>query len=63
LFDPKTRTTVWSGKYQHDEPAQGKKVQDVVEAMDRNVHAGLQQLIGELSQYFASHPPQAPPAN
>jgi len=63
LFDPKTRTTVWSGKYQHDEPAQGKKVQDVVEAMDRNVHAGLQQLTGELSQYFASHPPEPQPAN
>jgi ABC-type uncharacterized transport system auxiliary subunit len=62
LFDPKTRTTLWSSKYQHDEPAQGKKVQDMVEAMDRNVHAGLQQLTGELSQYFASHPPQ-PPAN
>ena len=63
LFDPKTRTTLWSSRYQHDEPAQGKKVQDVVAAMDRNVHAGLQQLIGELSQYFASHPPQPPPAN
>lgn len=63
LFDPKNRTVVWSGRYQHDEPAQGKKVQDVIEAMDRNVRAGLQQLSGELSQYFASHPPQQTPAN
>ena len=61
LFDPKTRTTVWSGRYEHDEPAQGKTVQAVVEAMDKNVHAGLQQLTAGLSEYFASHPVQQQP--
>lgn len=63
LFDPKTRTTVWSGKYEHDEPAQGKTVQAVVEAMNKNVHAGLQQLTTGLSEYFASHPVEQPAGN
>jgi ABC-type uncharacterized transport system auxiliary subunit len=63
LFDPKTRTTVWSGKYEHDEPAQGKTVQSVVEAMNKNVHAGLQQLTTGLSEYFASHPVEQPAGN
>lgn len=61
LYDPKARATVWSGSYTHDEPVNGGKkasVSDVVEALDRNVKAGLTQLTGELSQYFASHPPQ-----
>jgi ABC-type uncharacterized transport system auxiliary subunit len=60
LYDPKAGATVWSAHYTHDEPVNGKKVSDVVEALDRNVHAGLTQLTGELAQYFASHPPQAP---
>ena len=63
LFDPKTRTTVWSSKYEHDEPAQGKTVQSMVEAMNRNVHAGLQQLTAGLGEYFASHPVQQPVGN
>ena len=63
LFDPKTRTTVWSSKYEHDEPAQGKTVQAVVEAMNKNVHAGLKQLTTGLSEYFASHPVEQPAGN
>jgi ABC-type uncharacterized transport system auxiliary subunit len=58
LFDPKSGTTLWSSSYSHDEPVTGKAVADVVEAQDRNVNAGLSQLTGQLSQYFASHPPQ-----
>jgi ABC-type uncharacterized transport system auxiliary subunit len=59
LFDPKSGATLWSSAYTHDEPVSGKKVSDVVEALDRDVRAGMTQLIGELGQYFASHPPQA----
>ena len=59
LFDPKAGATVWSGSYTHDEPVNGKTVSDVVEALDRNVKAGLAQLTGQLSQYLASHAPQA----
>jgi ABC-type uncharacterized transport system auxiliary subunit len=58
LFDPKAGVTVWSNSYTHDEPVNGKKVSDVVEALDRNVNAGLTQLTGQLAQYFASHPPE-----
>ncbi|MFZ3214620.1 MAG: ABC-type transport auxiliary lipoprotein family protein [Candidatus Acidiferrales bacterium] len=58
LYDPVTRTTVWSQIYTHDEPVQGKTVANVVEAMDRNVTTGLQQLSAGITQYFASHPPQ-----
>jgi ABC-type uncharacterized transport system auxiliary subunit len=62
LFDPNTRTTVWSHRYEHDEPAQGKTVKDVVEAMDKNVRAGLQQITAGISEYFATHPVQQPQA-
>jgi ABC-type uncharacterized transport system auxiliary subunit len=65
LFDPKSHATVWSTRYEHDEPAQGKTVKDVVEAMDKNVHAGLQQIAKGLSEYFASRPvePEQPSTN
>jgi len=59
LFDPKAGATVWSGSYTHDEPVNGKKVSDVVEALDHNVSAGLSQLNAGLLQYFMSHPPKA----
>jgi ABC-type uncharacterized transport system auxiliary subunit len=58
LFDSKAGMDVWSDSYSHDEPAHGKTMLDVVEALDRNVRAGLQQLATNLGQYFASHPPQ-----
>ena len=58
LYDPATRTTVWSQIYTHDEAVQGKTVPDIVIAMDKNVTAGLQQLTAGIEQYFVSHPPQ-----
>jgi ABC-type uncharacterized transport system auxiliary subunit len=63
LFDSKAGATVWISKYAHDEAVNGKSVADVIEALDRNVHAGMQQLTAELSQYFASHPPEPPPTH
>jgi ABC-type uncharacterized transport system auxiliary subunit len=56
LFDPKSGAVVWSGAYSHDEPVQGKTVSDVVQALDHNVQAGMQQLVSGLGQYIASHP-------
>lgn len=56
LFDPKTEATIWSDSYAHDEPVTGKKVSDVVEALDRNVSTGFAQLASHLGQYFAAHP-------
>jgi ABC-type uncharacterized transport system auxiliary subunit len=58
LYDPKSAATVWSDSYSQDEPVQGKKVEDVVAALDQNVKTGMNQLASDLSQYFASHPPQ-----
>jgi len=59
LYDPAAHTTVWSQIYTHDEPVQAKIVPAIVEAMDKNVTAGLQQLSAGISQYFVSHPPQS----
>jgi ABC-type uncharacterized transport system auxiliary subunit len=56
LYDPKSATTVWSNSYTHDEPVTGKTVANVVEALDRNVRAGLTQLTAGLGQYLSSHP-------
>jgi cholesterol transport system auxiliary component len=58
VFDPKTGTVVWSQTYSHDEPVQDKTVSAVVEALQRNVEAGLGQLVGGLGQYFGSRPGQ-----
>ncbi len=57
LFEPATRAIVWTQTYTHDEPVQAKTVASIVEAMDRNVRAGLEQLSSGISQYFQSHPP------
>jgi ABC-type uncharacterized transport system auxiliary subunit len=58
LFDPKAGMTVWTGSYSHDEPVSGKRVENVVEALDKSVLAGMQQLTANMGQYIASHPPQ-----
>jgi len=57
VYDPKAGRTVWSGNYSHDEPVGAKTVTAVVEALDKNVRAGMQQLTSEMGQYFAEHPP------
>jgi ABC-type uncharacterized transport system auxiliary subunit len=61
VYDPKAGRTVWSGNYSHDEPIGSKTVSAVVEALGKNVRAGMQQLTSEMGQYFAEHPP-APPS-
>lgn len=58
LDEIETGTTVWSQFYSHDEPANGKDVPAVVEALERNVQRGLQQVAAGLDQYFATHPPK-----
>jgi ABC-type uncharacterized transport system auxiliary subunit len=60
LYDPKQGATVWSGDYSHDEPVGSKTVTAVVEALDKNVRAGMQQLTSEMGQYFTEHPPTPP---
>ncbi|MGA8145790.1 MAG: ABC-type transport auxiliary lipoprotein family protein [Candidatus Acidiferrales bacterium] len=60
LFDPKAGATIWGANYSHDEPVAGKNVAAVVEALDKNVRAGMQQLTSELGQYFTDHPAKQP---
>ena len=58
LYEIKSGTTVWTQFYSHDEPVSGKDVPAVVQALDRNVQRGLEQITAGLAQYFASHPPK-----
>lgn len=59
LYDLKSAQVLWSDSYTHDQTVQGKNVVDVVGALDANVKAGMEQLAGSLSRYFASRPPAA----
>ncbi|HEY1424031.1 MAG TPA: ABC-type transport auxiliary lipoprotein family protein [Candidatus Acidoferrum sp.] len=56
LLDQKAGVVVWAQPYSHDEPVAKKTVSAVVESLQKNVDAGLEQLTGGLTQYFATHP-------
>ncbi len=56
LYELKTGTTVWSQLYSHDEPAKTREVSAVVEALNRNVQTGFQQVVAGIDRYFAAHP-------
>jgi ABC-type uncharacterized transport system auxiliary subunit len=58
LYDTRTGATLWGTNYSHDEPVADKTVASVVEALDKNVRAGIQQVTTELGQYFTSNPPK-----
>ena len=62
LRDTKTGTTVWTHSYNHDEPVSGKSVSALVDALDHNVQRFTTEISASLFQYFAAHPPAAPPA-
>lgn len=59
LYDPKSALVVWSDSYAHDQRVGGKKVIDVVRALDQDVQAGIRQMTGDIGSYFASHPAAA----
>jgi ABC-type uncharacterized transport system auxiliary subunit len=56
LYDQKAGSVVWTDSYTHDEAVDKKSVTAVVQALQKNVNAGLDQLTANLSQYFAAHP-------
>lgn len=62
LFNRKTGTTVWTGSYTHDEPVNEKTVAGIVEAFNRNVHTGIDQLASSLTDYCVAHPLAEPAA-
>jgi len=59
LQDRKNGTTVWTHAYSHDEPVNGKDLNAVVAAFDKNVQQALGDVTASLDQYFAAHPIQA----
>jgi cholesterol transport system auxiliary component len=54
LFDPKTRTVVWTQSYDRDEPVSGKSVAPIVEALHREVVAGIGHLTANLESYLST---------
>jgi ABC-type uncharacterized transport system auxiliary subunit len=56
LFDVKAGNVVWNDRYASDEPVPQKTVTSVVQTLQKSVNAGLDQLSGEIAQYFSAHP-------
>jgi len=54
LYDRKDHKLVWHRFYSHSEPVQGKKIADVVSALDRNLRQGLDEIISGLDAYFSA---------
>jgi ABC-type uncharacterized transport system auxiliary subunit len=56
LVDLRKSRTIWKHSYMHDEPVAGKTVEDIVNAMDKNVHQAVQEVqdgvVPALSEYM-----------
>jgi ABC-type uncharacterized transport system auxiliary subunit len=57
LRNVKTGTVVWTHFYSHDEPATGKNIDAIVEALDKDIQRGVTEFRASLDEYFATHPP------
>src|SRR5215470_6376701 len=55
LFDVKAGNVVWHDRYTSDEPVPQKSVTSVVQTLQKSVSFGLDQLCGEIAQYFSTH--------
>jgi ABC-type uncharacterized transport system auxiliary subunit len=58
LYNRKTGRIVWSQFYSRNEPVAGKQVPAVVQALDRNLDRGLNEVVAGLGHYFAANPPE-----
>jgi ABC-type uncharacterized transport system auxiliary subunit len=56
LYDPKSGQTVWSQSYEHDEEVSGDTVENVAEALDKNLQQAVLELTSGIDQYLAAHP-------
>jgi ABC-type uncharacterized transport system auxiliary subunit len=56
LREAKTASTVWTHYYTHDEAADGKDINAVVAALDRNAQRCVNEVRSSLTQYFSAHP-------
>ncbi len=52
LVDRKTNLTVWDRHFEREEPAGGKRIEDVVASMDRNLQALVATAASGISTYF-----------
>jgi ABC-type uncharacterized transport system auxiliary subunit len=57
LYNRTSNKIVWMHFYSQTEPVQTKAVPAVVEALDRNLDRGLNEIVAELRKYFAANPP------
>jgi ABC-type uncharacterized transport system auxiliary subunit len=57
LYSQKSGTVVWSQHYNQDEQVNGKDVPAVVDALNRNLQRGIDQVSAGLANYFAKNPP------
>ena len=58
LRETLTGSTVWTHYYTHDEPAGGKDISAVVDALNRNAQRSVGEVKSNLDQYFSTHPPR-----
>jgi len=58
LYDRKANKVLWTHYYSQSEPAQGKEITSVVQALQTNLERGLKEVVAGLSQYFAANPPK-----
>lgn len=56
LRETKTGSTVWTHFYSQDEPADGKDINAVVAALDRNAQRAVSEVKTSLAGYFSAHP-------
>jgi len=59
LYNRKTGRIVWTHFYSQSEPVSGKEVPAVVQALDRNLDRGLNEVVAGLGKYFAANPPES----
>lgn len=55
LVDMKRGKTIWRHSYNHDEPSTGKTVTDLASAMDKNVHASVQEVQDGIVQALTNY--------
>ena len=56
LRETRTGSTVWTHYYSYDESVEGKDVNAVVAALDKNAQKCMNEVKASLEEYFAAHP-------
>jgi hypothetical protein len=54
LMDLKAHKRVWTNADSQSEPVAGKRISDVVPALDRNLAQGLTEVTDSLNAYFSA---------